>query len=59
MNFGSLKKRTLQSVVMKKADTANFCSPKKQTQQILVVLDTVNFFSAKVWRLQTSEVSKC
>ena len=59
MNFWRVKKRTLQSFVMKKADIANFCSPKKRTLQSFVVLDTVNFFSAKVWRLHTSAVSKC
>ena len=59
MNFHSVKKRTLQNFVMKKADITNFCSPTKRTLQSFVFLDTINFFSAKVWRLQTSAVSKC
>ena len=48
MNFCSAKKRTLQSFVMEKADTANFCSQKKRTLQSLrgrlynCVLDTTN-----------------
>ena len=35
MNFCSAKKQTLQSFVVKKADTANICSQKKRTLQSL------------------------
>ena len=61
MNFCSAKKRTLQSFVMKKADTANICSQKKRTLQSLggehykIVYWTLkNYITdiTKLWTLQ-------
>ena len=51
MNFCSAKKQTLQSFVVKKADTTNFCSQKKRTLQSLggtlynCVLDTTKLYN--------------
>ena len=63
MNFCSAKKRTLQSFVMKNADTANFCRQKKRTLQNLrgtlynCVLDTTKLYNRHYNTMDSTNLS--